>query len=68
MTRNQGEEGEGRGRTWMRMTEIAKARLRRTATSYCNIDSLAKGQRPLIGKEGVFTRVGAHAEHHDFPP
>ena len=41
----------------MRMTEIAEARLRRTATSYCNIDSLAKGQWPPIGEEGVFTRV-----------
>jgi hypothetical protein len=52
----------------MRMTETAEARLRRTATSYCNVDSLAKGQRPLIGEEGVFTRVGAHAEDHGFPP
>ena len=68
MTRNRGEEDEGRGRMWMRMTEIAEARLRRTATSYCNVDSLAKGKRPLIGEEGVFTRVGAYAEHHGFPP
>jgi len=44
MTRSQGEEGEGRGRTWTRMKETAKARLRRTATSYCNTASLAKGQ------------------------
>lgn len=41
----------------MRMTEIAEARLRRIATAYCNIDSLAKGQWPLIGEEGVFTRA-----------
>jgi hypothetical protein len=68
ITRKQGEEGEGRGRTWMRMTEIAEARLRRTATSYCNIDSLAKGRWPPIGEEGVFTRVEAHAEHYGFPP
>jgi hypothetical protein len=66
--RNRGEEGEGRGHMWMSMTEIAKARLRRTATSYCNVDSLAKGQRPFIGEEGVFTRVGAHTEYHGFPP
>jgi hypothetical protein len=66
--RNRGEEGEGRGRTWMRMTEMAEARLRRTATSYCNIDSLAKGRWPPIGEEGVFARVEAHAEHRSFPP
>jgi hypothetical protein len=52
----------------MRMTEIAEACLRRTATSYCNIDSLAKGRWPPIREEGVFTRVEAHAEHHGFPP
>ena len=66
MTRSQGGEGEGRGRMWMRMTEIAEARLRRTATSYCNIDSLAKEQWPPIEEEGVFTRVDAHAHHHGF--
>jgi hypothetical protein len=44
MIRNRGEEGEGRGRTWIRMTEIAIAYLRRIATSYYNIDSLAKGR------------------------
>jgi hypothetical protein len=42
--RNRGEEDGGRGRTWMRMTEMAEARLRRTATSYCDKDSLAEGQ------------------------
>jgi hypothetical protein len=68
MSRNQGEEGEGRGRTWTRMTEIAEARLRCTATSYCNTDSLAKGQWPPIGEEGVFTRVEAYADDHGFPP
>jgi hypothetical protein len=65
---NRGEEDGGWGRTWMRMTEMAEARLRRTATSYCNIDSLAKGRWPPIGEEGVFARVEAHAEHHSFPP
>jgi len=50
------------------MTEIAEARLRRTATSYCNMDSLAEGQWPLIGEEGVFTRVEACAVNHGFPP
>jgi hypothetical protein len=60
--------GRKPGCTWMRMTEIAEARLRRTAASYCNIDSLAKGQRPPIGEEGVFTRVVAHAQHHGLPP
>ena len=68
MTQNQDDKDEGRGRMWMRMTEIAEARLRCIATSYCNVDSLAKGEWPLIGEEGVFTRVGAHAEHHGFPP
>jgi hypothetical protein len=52
----------------MRMMEIAEARLRRKATSYCNIDSLAKGQRPLIREEGVFTRVEAYAGDYGFPP
>jgi hypothetical protein len=52
----------------MRMTEIAEARLRCTATSYCNVDSLAKGQWPLITEEGVFTRVEADAGNHGFPP
>jgi hypothetical protein len=47
---------------------MAEARLRRTATSYCNIDSLAKGRWPPIGEEGFFTRVEAHAEHYGFPP
>lgn len=41
---NQGEDVEDRGRTRMGMMEIVEARLRRTATSYCNMDSLAKGQ------------------------
>jgi hypothetical protein len=40
---NQGEGVEVRERLWMRMTAIAEARLRRTATSYCIVDSLAKG-------------------------
>jgi hypothetical protein len=46
---------------------MAEARLGRTATYYCNIDSLAKGQWLPIGEEGAFTRVEAHAEHHGFP-
>lgn len=48
------------------LTENAKARLRRTASSYYNIDSLAEEQWPTIGEEGVFTRSEAHAEHHGF--
>ena len=68
MTRNQGEGDEGRGRMSMRMIVIAEACLRRTATSYCIVSLLAKGQRPLIAEKGVFTRVEAHAEHHGFPP
>jgi hypothetical protein len=68
MMRNRGEEGEGWGRTWMRITETAKAHLRRTATSYCDIDALAEGRWPPIREEGVFTRVEAHPEHHGFPP
>jgi hypothetical protein len=59
MIRNQGREDQGRGRIWMRMTAIAEARLRRTATSYCIVDSLAKVQWPLIEEEGVFTRAAA---------
>jgi hypothetical protein len=47
---------------------IAKGCLRRIATSYCIVDSLAKGQWPLITEKGVFTRVEARAEHHGFPP
>ena len=66
MTRNQGEEDKDQGRMWMSITVIAEARVRRTATSHCNIDSLAKGQWPPIG-EGVFTRVEVHVEHHGFP-
>jgi hypothetical protein len=53
---------------WMRMTVIAKACLRHIATSYYIVDSLAKGQWPLITEKGVFTRVEARAEHHGFPP
>ena len=68
MTRNQGEGDEGRGRMWMRMMVIAEACLRRTATSYCIVDPLAKVQWPLIAEKGVFTRVEAHAERHGFPP
>jgi hypothetical protein len=48
--------------------EIAEARLRRTATSHCRMDSLAKGQWPRIGEEGSFTGVDAHVEHYGFPP
>jgi hypothetical protein len=66
--RNQGEGEEGRERMWMRMMVIAKACLKRTATPYCIVDSLAKGRWPLITEKGVFTRVEAHAEHHGFPP
>jgi hypothetical protein len=58
ITRNQGEGGEGQGRMWMKMTAIAEARLRRTATSYCTEDSLAEGQCPLR-EEGVFTLATA---------
>lgn len=54
--RNRGEGDGGRGRTWMRMTEIAEARVRRTAISDCIVDSLAKRQWPLT-VEGVFIRA-----------
>lgn len=50
MRRNQSEAGEVRGRMCMR----TEARLRRTATSYGIVDSLAKVWQP-IGDEGVFT-------------
>lgn len=59
MMRNQGDEGEGQERMWMRMMAIDEARCRRAATSYCIVDSLAKGQCPPIGEEGVFTRATA---------
>jgi len=68
MMRNPGEGDGGRERMWRRMMVIAKSCLRRIATSYCVIGSLAKGQWPPIIDEGVFTRVEAHAEHHGFPP
>jgi hypothetical protein len=44
MTRNQGEGDEGLGRILMRIMVVAKACLRRTATSYYIVDLLAKGQ------------------------
>jgi hypothetical protein len=47
--------------------EIAGARLRRTATSHCRMDSLAKGQWSSTGEEGVFTGVDAHVGHYGFP-
>jgi hypothetical protein len=68
MMRNQDEGDKGRGRMWMRMIVIAKVCLRRIATSYCIVDSLAKGQWPLITEKGVFTRVEARTEHYGFPP
>lgn len=36
--RDQGVESEGRGRTWRRMIEIAKTRLKRTPTPCRNTD------------------------------
>jgi hypothetical protein len=39
----------------MRTMVTAEARLRRIATSYCIVDSLAKRQCLLIGDEWVFT-------------
>jgi hypothetical protein len=47
--------------------EIAEARLRRMATSHYRMDSLAKGQWPPVGEEGVVTGVDAHVEHYDLP-
>jgi hypothetical protein len=44
MVQNQGEEGEDRGRMWMRIPAIAEAYLSRTATSYYIVGSLAEGQ------------------------
>jgi hypothetical protein len=39
------------------MKAIAGAVLRRTVTSYCIVGSLAEGERPYVGEEGVFTQA-----------
>jgi hypothetical protein len=42
MMQNQGEKGEGRERTWMRMMEITEVRSSCKATYQCIMGSLAK--------------------------
>jgi hypothetical protein len=40
--------------------------LKRTATTYCNVDSPAKGYWPLVGEEDGF--MEACAQNHGFLP
>jgi hypothetical protein len=51
----QGEGNKDQGHIWTRMMAIAGALQKRTATSYCIVDSLARGQWPSIGEKGAFT-------------